>query len=113
MPLEISDDSEPVPDIVVVAGSPRDYREHHPTTAVLVVEISSSTLDFDRNRKLRLYARNGIPDYWILNVVDMQLEVHRDPHGESYGTKQTFCAIDTVSPLSLPAAAIAVADLLP
>ncbi|MCE7980746.1 MAG: Uma2 family endonuclease [Caldilinea sp. CFX5] len=113
MPLAIGDDSEPAPDVVVVPGSFRDYRENHPTTALLVVEVSYSTLHFDRNRKLRLYARSGIPEYWILNVVDMQLEVHRDPRGDSYGTKQTFYATDVVSPLTLPTASITVADLLP
>jgi Uma2 family endonuclease len=98
---------------MVSVGQPRDYREHHPTTAVLVVEISFSTLDFDRNCKLRLYARNGIPEYWLLNLLDLQLEVHRHPQRDSYNTKQTFSAMDVVSPLSLPAAAISVADLLP
>jgi Uma2 family endonuclease len=113
LPLAISDDSQPVPDVMVSVGQPRDYREHHPTTAVLVVEISFSTLDFDRNCKLRLYARNGIPEYWLLNLLDLQLEVHRHPQRDSYNTKQTFSAMDVVSPLSLPAAAISVADLLP
>lgn len=113
MPLAIGDDSEPAPDVVVVPGSFRDYRENHPTTALLVVEVSYSTLHFDRNRKLRLYARSGIPEYWILNVVDMQLEVHRDPRGDIYTTKQTFYATDVVTPLSLPTASIAIADLLP
>jgi len=113
LPLALSNDSQPVPDVTVCVGQPRDYREYHPTTAVLVVEISSATLDFARNRKLRLYARHSIPKYWILNVVDMQLEVHRDPRGDSYSTKQTFYATDVVSPLSMPTASIAVADLLP
>ena len=113
LPIAISEDSEPVPDIAIVRGSARDYSETHPTTALLVVEISYSTLDFDRNRKLHLYARNGIPEYWILNVMDMQLEVHRDPRGDIYTTKQTFYATDVVTPLSLPMASIAVADLLP
>lgn len=63
LPLAIDDHSEPEPDLAVVTGSPRDYRDAHPRTALLIVEVADSSLDFDRTRKLAGYARNGIPEY--------------------------------------------------
>ncbi len=92
LPLAIDGCSEPEPDLAVVTGSPRDYRDAHPTTAVLIVEVADSSLQFDRTRKLALYARNGIPDYWILNLIDGMLEVHRDPAGDSYRNRTVLTA---------------------
>src|SRR6516225_11328145 len=75
-PLNLST-SDPEPDISVVAGRIEDYRDH-PTTALLIVEVSETTLAYDRTRKASLYARAGIADYWIVNLVNNQLEVRRD-----------------------------------
>lgn len=111
--------SQPEPDLMVLRGSPRDYAAH-PTTALMVVEISDTTLRYDRGRKARLYAFAGVPDYWIVNVQDRQLEVHRDPrpdatnpHRSSYATVTIIPATGHASPLAAPGAVIAVADLLP
>ncbi len=79
LPLALGEYSEPEPDVAVVVGGPRDYAKAHPTTAVLVVEVSDATLAFDRNVKASLYAAAGIPEYWIVNLVHRQLEVHCDP----------------------------------
>ena len=79
MPLALTDDSEPEPDVAVVVGSPRDYRDAHPTAAALVVEVSDATLPYDRERKVSLYARVGIAECWIVNVLDRCLEVYRRP----------------------------------
>jgi Uma2 family endonuclease len=78
-PLAFDPDSEPEPDLAVVVGTPRDYRAHHPTTAVLIMEVSDTTLAFDRRQKGSLYARAGILDYWILNLNRRMLEVYRSP----------------------------------
>ncbi|MGI9334733.1 MAG: Uma2 family endonuclease, partial [Gammaproteobacteria bacterium] len=59
MPLALDDSSEPEPDLAIVSGNPRDYSRAHPGSAALVVEISDTTLSYDRNTKKRLYARNG------------------------------------------------------
>jgi len=76
-------DSEPEPDVVVVPGPARLYRTRHPgpTDIALILEVSDSSLAHDRNAKGRVYARAGIEIYWILNVVDMQVEVYSDPTG--------------------------------
>ena len=79
LPLALDRTSEPEPDIAVVAGSPRDYRDAHPSTALLIVEIADTSLEFDRTKKAALYARAGILDYWIVNLVDEVVEVHGNP----------------------------------
>ena len=77
------DDSEPEPDATVVSGTPRDYTYRHPvpTDISLIVEVADSSLQRDRQQKRRIYARNGIPIYWIVNVVDRVIEVHSSPSG--------------------------------
>ncbi|HYO15073.1 MAG TPA: Uma2 family endonuclease [Thermoanaerobaculia bacterium] len=114
MPLALSPTSEPEPDLSVVTGSPRDYVKGHPTSAVLVIEVSDSTLPRDRSKQ-KLYAEAGIPDSWILNLIDGCLEVRRDPDPElgTYRTQFVLRAGDRVSPLARPEASIAVEDLLP
>ncbi len=113
MPLALDDNSEPEPDLAVVTGSPRDYRDAHPSSAVLIVEVADATLAFDRETKKRVYARNGIPEYWILNLVDQKLEAYRQPEGEDYTHKQVIAAGAQVSPLAAPGAGIPVAELFP
>jgi Uma2 family endonuclease len=71
--------SEPEPDLSVVQGSPRDYLANHPSCPVLVVEVADSTLEYDRQRKARIYARAGVQDYWIVNLVDRCVEAYRSP----------------------------------
>ncbi len=115
-PVALNDRSEPEPDVSVVQGGPRDYREGHPVRPVLVVEVSKTRLGFDRARKATLYARNGVEDYWIVNVLDRTLEVYREPSRggrAGYGSVRTLGPDESVTPLAAPAARILVADLLP
>jgi len=120
LPLALGEYSEPEPDVAVVSGSYRDYVNSHPVTAVLVVEVADSSLALDRSTKASLYARSGIPEYWILNLVDRLLEVHRGPAAMAeqpldyhYRTVMRLTVEETVSPLAAPQAVIRVADLLP
>jgi Uma2 family endonuclease len=119
-PVALDKWSEPEPDVCVVPGSPRDYRDAHPARPVLVVEVSQSRLLFDRRRKASIYARAGLTDYWIVNIVDRVLEVCRDParlvaprRRWGYRSIQTLGPDDVIAPLAAPSARIAVADLLP
>ncbi len=117
MPLIIDPDSEPEPDLAVVEGAPDDYRTEHPRTANLVVEVSESTLTLDREHKRPLYARAGIPEYWIVNLAERCLEVYRDPvsptgQPASYRSSQKLGPLDRIAPLAA-GTAVAVADLLP
>jgi len=78
-PLALDPASEPAPDLTVVRGSPRDYTRDHPARPALVVEVARTSLAKDRRMKSGLYARAGIADYWVVNLVDRVLEVYRDP----------------------------------
>jgi Uma2 family endonuclease len=118
-PIGLDDESEPEPDVAVVPGDPEDYRTSHPTRAALVVEVSESSLAFDRGRKGSVYARAGILDYWIVNLVDRVLEVYREPiadaaapFGARYSRREDFDTSGQVSPLSASHAGIEVRDLL-
>ncbi|MBI3946385.1 MAG: Uma2 family endonuclease [Armatimonadetes bacterium] len=119
-PLALGQASDPEPDVAVVLGSHRDYAHAHPTTAILVVEVSQSTLVFDRGTKAALYAAARIPEYWIVNVERSLLEVHRDPQadpsaplGASYASVMRLGRAATVTPLAAPRAVLRVDDLLP
>jgi Uma2 family endonuclease len=112
-------DSEPEPDLAVVPGPASRYRTRHPEPpeVALVVEVAESTLAHDRLAKGRLYARAGLPLYWIVNLVDTQLEVYTDPTGPDptprYRQRQDLGLSETVM-LTLPGqtgAAIPVAEL--
>jgi Uma2 family endonuclease len=120
LPLALSPDSEPEPDVAVVGGAVRDFARGHPSRAVLVVEVSDRTLTFDRSTKAGLYAEAGIDEYWIVDLRNRRLEVRRDPtagapvHGGAcYRTVLVYRPGETVSPSSFPEIAIAITDLLP
>lgn len=113
LPLGLGKDSEPEPDIAVVPGHPRDYSYAHPTSALLVVEVADSSLVGDRRRKASLYAQAGVPEYWILNLPKRCLEIYRDPQDGAYASPIFLQEGSFVSPLTRPAAQIAVSDLLP
>jgi Uma2 family endonuclease len=119
-PIGLDDESEPEPDVAVVAGSADDYRGAHPSHPVLTVEVAESSLSSDRERKGSVYARAGLLDYWILNLEARVLEVYREPaadpsapYGWRYTRREVWDASARVSPLAAPDASIRVADLLP
>ena len=119
-PLDLGEGHEPEPDAAVVIGSPRDYAQAHPKTAVLVVEVALSSVDYDRVVKGSLYAKSGIPEYWLLNLRERRLEVFREPvpmpeqiFGFGYKSMRIYLPDETVSPLAKPDAKIKVADMLP
>lgn len=119
LPLVLGQHTDPMPDLAVMLGSPRDHPTH-PTTAVLVVEVADSSLQFDTTEKLSLYAAAGIPEYWVVDLNGRRLLVYRDPrpapgqpHGHDYASQQALGPADAVTPLAAPAASIRVADLLP
>jgi Uma2 family endonuclease len=110
-------ESRPFPDFVVVSGTPREV-VNHPTSALLVIEVSDTTLDFDRGEKALLYAANGITDYWIVNLNEKCVEVYREStraagDERKYGEPRIYRASDVVNLLAAPQTSIAVADLLP
>lgn len=115
-PMRLSG-ARPIPDFVVVAGSPEQIKEH-PTTALLVVEVSDTSLEYDRTEKARLYAAHGIADYWVVDLNGNCVEVRRNPIGldaedPRYGEMRVVSAVETIAPLAAPQKQLKVADLLP
>lgn len=99
-------DSEPEPDLFwVVQG---DYFKRHPEPheVLLLVEVAESSLPIDRGVKLGVYAEAGIADYWIVNLIEQQIEVYRNPAGRDYLDKTIVRGDSSVSPLALPTAAL-------
>ena len=118
MPLHLDDDSEPEPDIAVVPGTPADYAEAHPVTALLAVEIAVTTLAYDRDVKGPLYARAGIADFWLIDVPGRRVTVFRHPRqdassgtGWAYGDSGLYLPGDRITPLERPNSGVAVSDL--
>jgi len=119
-PIALDSESEPEPDLSVVPGVIRDYRDDHPSQPTLLVEVADTSLIFDREHKGSLYARARLPEYWIVNLVDRVLEVYREPtpdtaapFGWAYRVALTLGPHDHVTPLAAPSARILVADFLP
>jgi Uma2 family endonuclease len=119
-PIALDERSEPEPDIAVVPGRPREYTSAHPSRPALVVEVADTSLALDRLRKGGLYARAGIADYWVLNLIDEVLEVYREPvrlpsaHGGfKYDSLRLLRRNAIATPLAAPRARIRVAALLP
>jgi len=119
-PIVFDEESEPEPDVIVVPGTELDYFRQHPSNPVLVVEVAESSLVFDRRHKGSVYARAGFEDYWIVNLVDWQVEVYRRPGVDAtaeFGWHHLDRAIvgpeGTIVPLARPDVTIAVADILP
>jgi len=118
--LDLSPHGIPDPDVAVTLGSPQGSTRTIATSALLVVEVSDSTLAYDRNAMASLYAVAGVTDYWIVNLVQRQLEVHRNPvadpsklFGFGYSNRIILDPGDTMAPLAAPKAPVAVAVLLP
>ena len=111
-PLAISDDSEPEPepDIAVVPAA--DYSTAHPSRALLVIEVAESSLHKDRVVKLALYATAGIPEFWLVNLAERVVEVHRDPTLGRYATVDLVDASGVITSLALPTLRIAAGDIL-
>jgi Uma2 family endonuclease len=116
-PVRIPDFDEPEPDVSVVKGTRDDYLEGHPEppNLALLVEVSDSSLDRDRGEKRFAYAKGRVACYWIVNLVDRQVEVYTDPAATGYQSSQVFQAGDEV-PIMIDGAEVGripVADLLP
>ena len=106
-----SDDSEPEPDVSVLPLGA--YLDDHPKAAHLLIEVADSSLRFDRMDKLRLYAEAGVPECWIVNLVDDVIEVYRDPSGDAYAAHVDHGRGARLSLLAFPDVTLAVDDILP
>ncbi|HEV8716638.1 MAG TPA: Uma2 family endonuclease [Candidatus Binatia bacterium] len=115
LPIVLNDWSEPEPDIAVCLPDPDDYEREHPRAdqVLLVIEVAEASLFYDRSRKVAAYAGSGIPEYWIVNLVDRRIEALSapDPATRRYQTEKHAVAGDI---LQLPGGVLlAAADVLP
>lgn len=114
MAMRLSTGLEPEPDALVLPGVPEDYPDSPPSTAaLLLVEVSEATLRYDRGTKATMYATDGIPEYWIVNLRTRTLEVRRQPEGGEYLSLDVYREGEAVSPLAASSASVAVSSLLP
>ena len=106
--------NEPEPDVLLLRRRDDFYESQSagPADVLLIIEVSHSSLSFDRSVKLPLYARFGIPEVWIANIPSRVIEVYTDPLGGEYTTRRTFRPGQTVSPIAFPDAALPVADVI-
>lgn len=113
-PVQLSDFSEPEPDVAIAQIDPLDYEDHHPTPAEIfwLIEVADSTLRRDRDLKAPIYGRSGIREYWILDVQERCLYVFREPGEEGYGAEQKLSEQDTIAPLAFPDCLIQVGEFL-
>ncbi len=116
-----TEDSEPEPDLAVIRGKPEDFLEIHPRgrDVGMTVEVADTSLARDRGSKKTIYARANIPVYWIINLLERQIEVYTEPTGHldkpDYRQRQDYAETDEV-PLVLDGTEVArlrVTDLLP
>ena len=115
LPLILGGDSEPEPDLAVVRASDAASPSRHPGTALLVIEVAGDSLRFDRGTKAALYARAGIPEYWIVNLAETSIEVHRDPDpaSASYRSVSRHLGDEEVAARSVPGVVVELQQLLP
>jgi hypothetical protein len=110
-PVQLGDYDEPEPDIVI--AQKRSYREAHPgpQDLLLLIEVADTTLKYDRDIKIPLYARCGIPEVWLIDIQNKRLEIHRQPGREGYQQILLPANTKSVSPLLVPEVSIRMAKL--
>ena len=113
-PLRLDDHSEPEPDFMLLKPSPDDYTNRHPRPdeVFLLIEVSDTTLDYDREKKIPAYGRAGIPEVWIIDLIQAALEIHRDPHFTGYASRTVLGPGDDLAPQAFPDAVVSVAELM-
>nr|WP_241674388.1 Uma2 family endonuclease [Candidatus Methylobacter oryzae] len=113
-PLQLGDLSEPEPDFTLLKPNADFYCSRHPNAndVLLLIEVADSSLSFDQNQKLRLYATHNIPEYWLMNLNDPCVEIYRQPHGDCYGEKTALRVGDSITLSQLDQITINIADIL-
>ena len=113
-PLRLSEESEPQPDLLLVKPCADFYRKRHPAPedVYLLVEVSETSLEVDRDEKLPAYGRAGIPEAWLVDLNEETVEVYREPHFSGYASRTVLRAGQKVAPQAFPDVAVDMAELL-
>ena len=112
--LRLDEHSEPQPDLVLAKPIAETYRLRHPRPeeVYLLIEVADTSLETDREEKLPIYGRAGVPEVWIVNLGELTVEIYREPNFTGYGSKTVLRAGDQARPLAFPDVAVDVAELL-
>ena len=113
--LPLSEDSDPEPDVAALKQSLDQYIDVDPTPAdtLLVVEAANTSLCADLTIKQAMYARSGIPEYWVVDIPNRLLHVFREPTADGYASETLLTTDNEVRPLAAPGSVVRVAELLP
>jgi Uma2 family endonuclease len=111
LPFVAIDESEPEPDVAVLPAG--DYLDMHPSRAFLLIEVADTSLAYDRFTKGPLYASSGVPAYWIVNLIDMVIEVYGDLQSGTYSTMTRHLPGETLRVPSFEDVTVAVSTILP
>ncbi|MEM7736489.1 MAG: Uma2 family endonuclease [Deinococcota bacterium] len=113
-PVILGDDSEPEPDLSVLVSNNAFYADAHPTASdiYLLIEVADSSLVYDMTVKLPLYARAGVPEVWLVNLVQNRVMVYRDLSSSGYTTEMSLTAGDSLSPVAFTDVVLDVASVL-
>ena len=113
-PIHLSEFSEPQPDISILRARDDFYAAAHPRPddALLVIEVADASMMYDRNIKIPLYARSGITEVWLVDLVRNVVEVYSSPTTSGYGNQQQFHRGETAASIALPELTIAVDEIL-
>ena len=103
-------DSEPLPDLAIVAGSDADFSQRHPTTAELIIEVAVSSVTKDREMAA-IYAEAGVKEYWIVLPEERRVEAHRRCEGGVYRERQIFAGEEEIACAALPAVRVSLSAL--
>lgn len=113
-PIRLNNYSEPEPDIALIIPPLERYLDHHPIASevYLIIEVADTTFRIDCDKKAKTYSKSGITDYWVLDVVDRQLHVFREPSQEGYQNEVILSEKESISPLAFPDVNIFVNQML-
>jgi Uma2 family endonuclease len=113
-PVQLSDDTEPQPDVALLRQRPDFYASHRPgpEDVLLVVEIADTSVAYDRRVKTQLYARSSIAEYWLIDLNAETVTVYRDPGQEGYGISQVARRGEQIAPTAFPDRPVAVDSML-
>ena len=113
-PVRLSERSEPEPDVALLKPRADFYTESHPRPGdvMLIVEVSHSTVEYDRDVKTPLYAEAGIPELWLVNLDEDFIDGLSDPDGAGYRTLRRYVRGERIAPALLPDAALEVSEIL-
>ncbi len=113
--VRLDDGTEPLPDLALLRERADLYSSSvaGPEDVLLLIEVSDSSVDYDRNEKLPRYARAGIPEVWLAILPERVIEAHTEPAGGRYTQMRTFRPGDAISPGCFPDIAVLVSEMLP